>query len=46
MYGYNDGYLGLAYYEADLDKDYMEWYEQDIIKDIKEVQNGLEDDER
>lgn len=43
MYGYNDGFMGLSWYEEELDRDYMEWYEQD---DIKDVQNGLKDDDR
>lgn len=40
--GYNDGYMGLAWYEEDLEEE----FDFDYYDAIKEVQNGLEDDER
>lgn len=40
--GYNDGYMGLAWYEEDLEEE----FDFDYYDSVKEVQNGLEDDER
>lgn len=39
--GYNDGYMGLAWYEEDLEEE----FDFDYYDAVKEVQNGLEDDE-
>lgn len=40
--GYNDGFMGLAWYEEDLEE---EEFDFDYYDAVKEVQNGLEDDE-
>lgn len=49
FYGYNDGYMGLAWYEEDLDRQYLEDMEEfdfDYYDSIKGQNNGLETDNR
>ncbi len=41
FYGYNDGYMGLAWYEEDLDRAYLEQF-MEVDNENSELERGNE----